>query len=454
MKRALPILIVLSLLAVQCKQDQPDPYKGLTKIEFNKSDENFANPERGFYRPVEVHSAEGAVFFASTVTNLRKFGFSLMLLEFYLTDYMESDIEQAYLDKMRESFNNLREGGGKAIVRFAYKNSENDRPWDATEEWVMRHIEQVTPILQENEDVLLALQAGFVGVWGEWYYTTNFNMNPSSDASYEPRKRVLNALLQAVPKSRQIQLRTPEFKMKLMKVSLADTITRATAHNESDISRVGGHNDCFLASINDTGTFHGDTDRTLWKADTRYTIMGGESCNPSQYCACDNALKDLADYHWTYLNSAYHTSVLGRWRTEKCYDEVALRLGYRLSIDKAYISPKIAAGTESRLVLQILNEGFASPQNPREAELIITDKSGKNTAVKLDVDPRTWFGGTTTTLDITVPALSEGEYTLSLNLPDPQPTLRNNPFYSIQLANEGVWDENTGFNKITTINVQ
>ena len=279
-------------------------------------------------------------------------------------------------------------------------------------------------------------------------------MNPSSDASYEPRKRVLNALLKAVPKSRQIQLRTPEFKMKLMKVSLADTITRATAHGESDISRVGGHNDCFLASSNDTGTFHGDTDRNLWKADTRYTIMGGESCNPSQYCACDNALKDLADYHWTYLNSTYHTSVLGRWRTEKCYDEVALRLGYRLSIDKAYISPKIAAGTESRLVLQILNEGFASPQNPREAELIITDKSGKNTAVKLDVDPRTWFAGTTTTLDITIPALSEGEYTLSLNLPDPQPTLRNNPFYSIQLANEGVWDENTGFNKITTINVQ
>ena len=167
MKRALPILIVLSFLAVQCKQEQPDPYKGLSKIELKKSDENFANPERGFYRPVEVHTAEGTSIYSSTVTNLRQFGFSLILLEFYLTDYMESDIEQAYLDKMKECFNNVREGGGKAIVRFAYKNSENDRPWDATEEWVMRHIEQVTPILQENEDVLLALQAGFVGVWGE-----------------------------------------------------------------------------------------------------------------------------------------------------------------------------------------------------------------------------------------------------------------------------------------------
>lgn len=447
MKRAFPVLLVLAALLVGCKPDQPDPYKDLKKLEFKATDENFANPERGFYRPVEIHSVEGQAIKATTVTSLRKFGFSLILLEFYLTEYMESDIEQAYLDKIQDAFNNLREGGGKAIVRFAYKNNENDRPWDATEQWVLRHIQQVKPILQANEDVLFVLQAGFVGVWGEWYYTTNFNMNPSSEASYEPRKHVLSALLDAVPKSRQVQLRTPEFKMKLMNVSLADTITRATAHTETDIARVGGHNDCFLASINDTGTFHGDTDRSLWKSDTRYTIMGGESCNPSQYCACDNALKDLTDYHWTYLNSTYHTSVLGRWRTENCYEEVELRLGYRLAIEKGYIS-------DSRLVLKIKNEGFAAPQNPRGAELIIIDAAGKKTVTKLDVDPRTWFAGVTSTVDITLPTLAAGEYTLYLNLPDPQPTLHDNPFYSIRLANADVWDETTGYNKIATLNIQ
>ena len=40
--------------------------------------------------------------------------------------------------------------------------------------------------------------------------------------------------------------------------------------------------------------------------------------------------------------------------------------------------------------------------------------------------------------------------TLSLNLPDPCTTLRDNPLFSIQLANEGVWNESTGFNKLYT----
>ena len=44
-----------------------------------------------------------------------------------------------------------------------------------------------------------------------------------------------------------------------------------------------------------------------------------------------------------------------------------------------------------------------------------------------------------------------GEYTLSLNLPDPAEKLRNNPMFSIRLANKNVWDESTGYNKLYTI---
>jgi hypothetical protein len=43
--------------------------------------------------------------------------------------------------------------------------------------------------------------------------------------------------------------------------------------------------------------------------------------------------------------------------------------------------------------------------------------------------------------------------TLSLNLPDPAMTLRDNPLFSIQLANENVWNESTGFNKLYTFSL-
>lgn len=43
--------------------------------------------------------------------------------------------------------------------------------------------------------------------------------------------------------------------------------------------------------------------------------------------------------------------------------------------------------------------------------------------------------------------------TLYLNLPDPCENLRNNPKFSIRLANEGVWDENTGYNRLYTFSL-
>ena len=40
------------------------------------------------------------------------------------------------------------------------------------------------------------------------------------------------------------------------------------------------------------------------------------------------------------------------------------------------------------------------------------------------------------------------ENDIYLNLPDPMETLRDNPDYSIQLANEGVWEAETGYNSL------
>jgi len=41
-----------------------------------------------------------------------------------------------------------------------------------------------------------------------------------------------------------------------------------------------------------------------------------------------------------------------------------------------------------------------------------------------------------------------GTYQLLLNLPDPEPTLKGRPEYSIRLANAGVWEAATGYNNL------
>lgn len=428
--------------------DPPAPDEELTgtRIVFEESMEPITNPERGYYRSQDFRTSTSALS-VSTVKAQRKEGRTLMYLGFYLTDFMDGDgvISEEFMKKIQDSMDALREGGSKCILRFAYQSSESSTPWDATEEIVLRHVAQLKPLLQKNEDVIFVLQAGFVGVWGEWYYTTNFIKDPRTDEDYLPRRHLVDALLEALPASRQIQLRTPQFKMRLFGLTVADTLTAATAHDGSVLSRIAGHNDCFGASVNDYGTFDNERDdREFWKGDSRHMIMGGETCRVSDYCVCEATLKDMEDYHWTYLNSGYNNDVIARWKTAGCYDETVRRLGYRLVLQDAYYTENPKAGEKFDLALRIYNRGFAAPQNPRNANLVFIDGNGVKSVFPLGSDPRSWYSG----LNVikTSFTLPSEKGTLYLDLSDP--LLPDRPEYSIALADKGVFDEATGLNKI------
>ena len=418
-------------------------------VSFTEATKPVVNPERGFYGgAVDIFKASSPVS-ASSAKALRTQGITLMYIGFYLKDFIGGDISQAYLDMIQKSMDALRGAGIKCVLRFAYQNSESSKPWDAPVEVVLRHVEQLKPVLQKNEDVIFVVQAGFVGVWGEWYYTANFNMEPSSDADYEPRRRLTDALLDAVPESRQIALRTPQFKMRMYKLSLRDTLTAATAHNGSPLSRLAGHNDCFGASSTDYGTFDNESnDRKFWKADSRYFIMGGETCKVSDYCTCPVSLQDMADYHWTYLNSGYNGDVLKRWTSKGCMDEITDRLGYRLVLEDASYQKGLKAGEKFTLKLKLANKGFAAPMNPRNAEIVFVAANGTQSRFPLGSDPRTWQPGTyEIETGFTLPA-AQGSIYLALE----DPLLPGNPAYSIALANDKVFDGKTGWNKLFDIN--
>lgn len=428
-------------------------FEGLDRTSYVESEKRFPNPERGFYFVKSIHSAEDQPVLATSLRAQRSLNRTILYLGCYLTDYMESDIAQEYLDLLRNCFQVLRDGGAKCVLRFAYKNNEatTNKPWDASPEWVARHIEQVKPLLNEYSDILLTFQAGYVGVWGEWYYTDHFVQGPKTPEDHALRKAVVDAMLDAIPKNRSVALRTPMFTRMMYANDYKDTLTIATAYKGSDHARIGAFNDCFGASSSDMGTFEGSTSREFWKKDTRYVLMGGETCAVSSYCRCEQSLKDLKDYHWTYLNSEYNGKVYTKWRNEGCYEEVERRLGYRLSLYDVFQTPSPAAGSDFRLALKIRNTGWAAPMNPRAVEIILVDGNGNKTVYALDdVDPRYWFAGERHILDKTIklPADASGKCILYLNLPDPEVTLHDNPLFSIRLANDGLWDETTGYNKV------
>jgi len=442
-------------LALACGKNNGDNLPGMEAVSYLPTDAIIANPERGFYAAQEIFKVSSKGVSKDVAAANRKNYRTLYLLEFHLIDFVNTSISEEYLQTIRTYFQSMRDGGAKCILRFCYSNgmNESDKPWDADPALTLTHVAQVKPLIQEFADIIYVVQAGFIGSWGEWYYTDNYTDNAT-------RKTLLEALLDAVPDSRQIELRTPAFKMNLYGYSLADTLTRATAHTTDVKARLAGHNDCFLASANDQGTYRGNNDRKYWAAESAYTIMGGETCATSAYCHCEKeganpgTVAEMAKYHYSYLNQGYHQGVLSRWKSEGCFEQLQKRLGYRYVLDKGQFTDSPAAGAAFRIVLTLHNEGFAPVQNPRDAEFVLTDKGGKVLGTyPLNSDPRYWMPDETVTVDqtLTLPSGISGEVTLWLNLPDPCENLRNNPLYSIRLANKDVWDEETGYNKLHTL---
>lgn len=452
------LLLVCAVLLFSCKKDDNGiKQSNLQTIEYTELDEVIFNPERGFYSFNEFRSNSNGLSEGS-LKHLTDNGQSILYTAYTMPDFRDKLIPESYLDLIRHNMERLRENGVKCVLRFRYTTSQNDTPWDPTEELVMQHIAQIKPILQEYADVILVLEAGFIGVWGEWYYTDNFINRPTPE-EYGPRKRVLDALLDALPKRRMVCVRYPAAKIYSFEISHTDTVTLQTAYNESDLSRVAFHNDCFLADQDDRGTFGGNRFfRQFWQQETKYLAMGGETCGISSFSSCDNAISDMEKYHWSFLNSSYHPGVIGQWNANKCMDEIKKRLGYRFVLNKVEHTRKPNISDKFEINIHLKNHGFAAPFNPRLVELVfISTSSGAEYKTKLDADPRYWFADNEISIEklINLPSNMEaGEYKVCLNIPDPEPTLYDNKLFSIRLANENTWDDDKGYNVLTTLNFE
>jgi hypothetical protein len=90
---------------------------------------------------------------------------------------------------------------------------------DATKATMLSHILQLKPLLIANSDIIAVMQAGFIGAWGEWYSTSQaefggygYNQTDLTSANIQHRKDLLNAILNALPSNRAVQVRYPAFK--------------------------------------------------------------------------------------------------------------------------------------------------------------------------------------------------------------------------------------------------
>lgn len=476
-----------------------------TTINYQSSNSDFANPERGFYRYSVTSSTSYTVLDATTLASYRSLHtpptanyqiYSTLVFRYFLLEnFKNAPISQSYLDNMQADFDAARTSGVKLIPRFAYTQTPNKcgdsicpPHGDAPKNWVLTHIDQIESVLKKNKDVLACLQMGFIGVWGENYYTDYFgdaSQGPDfklTDTNWADRIEVMNALLAAVPEERMVQARYPQMKQRSVYGINAPTSSAALLESEaftgSDKARIGLHNDCLLASTTDFGTYtnygnsstsSGDDVANLkpyFAADGQFVVVGGETCSdgfsPQNDCASSNVMAfgdtELEDLHYSYLNSQYNNEVNNDWVSDGCMDDIKRRLGYRFELQNGIYSNAAQPNQIISVDIDLKNVGYASPFNERAVELVLRNTSTDELwYALLPDDPRFWFAENavnTIAHNLCIPSdMPTGSYELLLNLPDPMPLLAKRPEYAIRIANllpdnSDVWEASTGFNKL------
>jgi hypothetical protein len=382
-------------------------------IRFAPSDANIPNPERGWW----LFAADD---FASAteedIAGISAEGVTVAYGIVRLDDYRDGPLPEGIMADLDESFAMARKHGLKIILRFAYNYPGNSFDYetakDAALPVVLGHIDQLAPMLAANGDTILVMQAGFIGAWGEGHTSSNGLDTPKAKAT------IRDALDAAVPAAIPLQWRYPP-----------DILPWKNR-------RMGFHNDCFLSSSTDVGTYDEDPglrakQRAAMATLTDRTYFSGETCDADASAArtdCMSILTEGADFHLSALNRDYYEAFHKAWKAGGCYAEVSNRLGYRLRLVEAEI------GADGGLRLKIANDGWARPVQPRSV-IVTAYRQTQAIGQTRFLGALSDIGaGESASLKARLPRLAEADR-LCFSAPDLSPRLAEDPAYAIRFAN-------------------
>ena len=285
---------------------------------------------------------------------------NLMLLTLDLDGYQQSDISEEKLAELNRALTQAVENKRQIIFRAAYGFSEFGTVEPEDFNLVLRHIHQISNVLYQYADIILCVQAGMIGPWGEWHSSSLLEGYPDEKQT-RLRNQVVEAWIDSLPEQIVIQLRRPEFIRQAIATGLP-------------INRMGFHDDALLSSYSDMGTYLGD--ETIREQELSWVnknlsngFSGGEVPKISSFTEIENVIKEFNQLHLTYLNSTYNVEVLEYWDSLEYKGQNALtyitqHLGNRLYVQSVSLPNAIFFGNPKlKTDITVKNTGFASP-NP------------------------------------------------------------------------------------------
>jgi hypothetical protein len=416
------------------------------------------NPERGWadWTGFDFVNDYDAGSVATAYAKGERLGFCLI----DLGAFRERNIDSAYLQKLQNSFDSIRSAGMKCVMNIAYDYNISGN--DQNPEQIVNHLAQLKPVFTENIDVIAFVKAGFIGAWGEWYYSKANGTPPASSAKLSVR----DALLDTFPSTMKVEFRYPSDIMGWYPTPLST----AQAFSGSAQSRVAFHNDCQL-SYNDTGTWKSDSQRTYMETVTNYVPYGGEiamNCQEPQRRSCDDARADFSRWHQTWIKNSNADGVnyYNSWKAGGCYIELQNMSGYRMQLDSIIHEQTVKKGKNFKVRVNMRNVGYSRLFSPRPLVVTLRNQSTGELLTGSAEDLRFLTPQATSSTEkivkVAIPSnASTGAYDIYLSVPDIYPGTKNDVRQAIRFANSDdaekgqSWDAATARFKVgTTVMVQ
>lgn len=386
------------------------------------------------------------------------------------TEGIDYDLDDTFFNGLRGTFENCRKNGCTIALRFRYDENGKSNPEPATFEQVKKHIIQIkeSGILEEYKDILMFVETGFVGAWGE--------QHSGKYTSLEYKAQLIDAMLEMVPDDIPITVRTPNIFAKWASIEMSE-IDSWVSEKGSDAARIGIFNDGYMGSDSDLGTYSNREKETTWIANqTTATYFGGEFSGNLEWAQKydtylpENAIPEMYKTHLSYINSNIY-NLYKDYKFNQQYDNdnvdnsayygetvfkfIRDHLGYRFVLRNSDLSKSVEQGNILKLDFSVENTGFANPIRPQKAEIIL-EKDGEYTLTEVNIDTRQWQSCTVSDemLEIKIPGYLEvGKWNAYIRFSVGNQGIADGYKRSVRFANNDVWNASLGANYLGSFEV-
>ena len=396
-------------------------------LDYSDHLQSFYNPDIGFYTPQTMHLkvsgntpiAKPYGRFLHLRAELSEFSDKAWWLDKGDTVRGKSqDLTEDALQALGETLDNVRKNSGTTIIRFCYDPWYNGHSNTTPDQSViLRHLEQLAPVLSEHLDVITAWEIGIYGAYGE--------MHSDTMSTHEKVGEAIRFALEHTPPELKILTRTPRYAAYALGFAKnaenpaldadpnvhfnveSEVFQRIAKAKKDTLFRLGMFNDGYLGTQYDYGTWSTTAENGISREEGvawletygMHTPYGGEALTTASGYQEINT-PDFIAYegfrtHTSYLNIQWNYNLIERWKNTDVFTarkSNAIDSGYNGISGFKYINDHLGFGNVTRKKATTLifksdaNESIYEirPDSATDIGKILSRKMNADTTISYD----------------------------------------------------------------------